>query len=205
MTCYPRKLCSQSPFQKYICDSCASLTVKIYKHSQSSLSCAPNPKAILKRKFNFTPIKGPKRKCLELSHRIKHFPPISSTPVKAKPKYIKKTSETFNLRKHCFKETVIGKIKESRYYHALQLLIKKSKCARNAFIKVLKKSVTKEVKNTVIPSFQIPTSISSLSTFKWETALQELHTRMPILTSVLQSAMPLKNNKSAYMYVSINA
>jgi hypothetical protein len=169
------------------------------------VSYAPNPKAFPKRKFNFTPVKGTKRKCFELSPRIKHFSPISSTPIKAERKSVQSTSETSTLRKHGFKDTVISNLKESRYYHAFQLLMKKSKCARNAFVKVMKKSVSKEVKNAVIPSFQIPTTLSSLASFKWETALRELQTQMPILTGALQSAMPLKNNKSAYMYVSINA
>ena len=83
MIYWQRKLFFHSPHLRNTCDSCASLTVKINKHSHSSYpSSYVNSKAPLKRYFNLTPIKVPKKKCLELPPRIKHF---SSTPKKVKP------------------------------------------------------------------------------------------------------------------------
>jgi hypothetical protein len=177
-----------TPSSKFICDECASSTVKIYKHDMSKCalqnastkSFSPHkPKS--KRKFSFTPLRNVKRKCL------------TSTPLKSsKPKPL-------DIKKEGFKEQVHMYINESKYEYAYRILLKKSKSAKDAMVKVMRHAIKKEVKKAKIPSFQRPSNLGSLENFSWASAMQEASSHMPLLTGILQGVLSCRHNKNADM------
>jgi hypothetical protein len=120
-----------------------------------------------------------KRKCL------------SSTP-----KHCGETSRPPYLQYHGFKDKVIQNLQISRYDTVFKLLLKHSKTARKALVRVIKKVVKKEVRNASIPSFRKPESLHSFNTFTWGTAMKELSDGLPFLTSVIQESLS-KRNKTA--------
>lgn len=176
-----------TPSSKFICNDCASLTVSIYKHDtakcSSNIATATKPvsphKHKAKRKFSFTPLKVVKRKCL------------TSTPLKS--------SKHSNLKKEGFKEQVYKYIMDSHYEYAYRLLLRKSKTARDALVRVLKLSIKKEVKSVNIPSLKRPTNLKSFETFSWDSAMHEASCGMPLLTGVLQGALSCRRAKNAEM------
>lgn len=175
-----------TPSSKFMCSDCASLTVHIYKHDVSTCSGNSATRKPLsphksKRKFSFTPQKDWKRKC------------VTSTPLKSS------SSKNFNLKKEGFKEQVYKYINDSHYDCAFRLLLRKSKPARHAMLKVMKAAIKKEVKNANVPSLKHPTQLKSFETFSWDSAMREVSSGMPILTGVLQGALSCRRTKNADM------
>lgn len=133
-----------SKSNKFICNNCASLNVRIYKHNWKSHGPPAPSTPKRKRKFSFTPIKFYKRKCMT-STPVSKQQPMTSTPA-SKP--------IQQLKKEGFKDKVIEYILETRYPAAFKLLLKKSRCARDGLINTLKAIIRREVKCAEVCSLQ---------------------------------------------------
>lgn len=169
--------------KQFLCNSCASLTVKIYKNAQKTQNKGKTAKLLdynteKKRKrtvltpVKATPQKLAKRKCFKTS-----TPKFSET---SKPSYLQKCG---------FKEKVYQYLKISRYDTVFKLLLKHSKIARDAMIKVVGKAIKKEVRNAKIPSFQKPENLDTFHTFTWRNAMKELLDGLPFLTNFIQESL----------------
>lgn len=78
-------------------------------------------------------------------------------------------------------------------------MMKKSKCARDAVMNVLRRMIKKEVKNANIPSLKIPSTVKSLQDFQWQRVIQEASHSIPLLTGLLQGSLSCRWNKNADM------
>lgn len=104
------------------------------------------------------------------------FTPVKATPQKlAKRKCFKTSTPKFSetskpsyLQKCGFKEKVYQCLKISRYDTVFKLLLKHSKIAWDAMIKVVGKTIKKEVRNAKIPSFQKPENLDTFHTIPGE-------------------------------------
>lgn len=74
-----------SKSNKFICNNCASLTVRIYKHNSKSHGPPAPSTPKRKRKFSFTPIKFYKRKCMTSTPVSKQQPMTSTHPNQTNP------------------------------------------------------------------------------------------------------------------------
>lgn len=144
--------------KQFLCNSCASLTVKIYKTAQKHKIKGKQLNYLItiqkKKRTVLTPVKATlqklaKRKCFKTSTSK-----FSETP---KPFYF--------LQKCRFKEKVYQYLKISRYDTVFKLLLKHSKIARDAMIKDVGKAIKKELRNAKIPSFQKPENLDTFHTF----------------------------------------
>lgn len=176
-----------SKSNKFICNNCASLTVRIYKHNWKSHGPPAPSTPKRKRKFSFTPIKFYKRKCMT-STPVSKQQPMTSTPA-SKP--------IQQLKKEGFKDKVIEYILESRYPAAFKLLLKKSRCARDGLINTLKAIIRREVKCAEVCSLQESLSLDSLSAFQWPPVLKDISAELPVLTGVLESALSCHKNRTS--------
>ena len=86
---------------------------------------------------------------------------------------------------HSFKDKVVQNLKISRYDRVFKLLLRHSKNAREALIRVMKKEIKKEVRKAKIPSFQMPVDFYSFNNFSWRNALKELFNSLPLHTSFI--------------------
>lgn len=172
-----------------MCNDCASLTLKIYKHDTKKNSSFIKPEKLnVKRKFSFTPVKLVKRKCLTFTPKCPTSAPVKSIKIKT-------------FKKEEFKDKVCRYIKDLHYDYALRIMIKKSKRARDALKNVLKRMIKKEVKNVNIPSLKIPSSVKSLQEFQWQRVMREASHSIPLLTGLLQGSFSCRWNKNVYMLV----
>ena len=90
---------------------------------------------------------------------------------------------------HSFKDKVVQNLKISRYDRVFKLLLRHSKNAREALIRVMKKEIKKDVRKAKIPSFQMPVDFYSFNNFSWRNALKELLNSLPLLTSFIQESL----------------
>lgn len=167
--------------KQFLCNSCASLTVKIYKNAKKNPQNKGKTAKLLdyntekKRKrtpAKATPQKLAKRKCFKTS-----TPKFSET---SKPSYLQKCG---------FKEKVYQYLINSQYDTVFKLLLKHSKMSLDAMIKVIGKAIKKEVRNAKIPSFQKPENLDTFHTFTWRNAMKELLDGLPFLTNFIQESL----------------
>lgn len=101
------------------------------------------------------------------------------------------------LQKEGFNDKVIEYILESSHPAALQLLLKKSRCARDGLINTLKVIIRRKVKCAEDCSRQESLSLESFSAFQWPPVLKDISTELHVLTGVLESTLSCHENRTS--------
>ena len=82
-------------------------------------------------------------------------------------------------------------IKVGKYYTAFRILIKSSKAAKTAFVKLVAQTVQQEIKAAKHHLIPISENFSqqSINEFNWEKTLKTIELQLPVLPTAVKSAL----------------
>ena len=136
---YIRRACYSRDTFFFICDTCSSSCVKAqkYKSAPKDFKSAKSKTAYLGKRSNRRATSTPSR----------NGSTGSCTPVFCSPVKKRQNTSTLNFNSCTnFINKVANYIKDAKYYTAFKILLKSSKAAKTAFVKLVGKTVQQEIK-----------------------------------------------------------
>jgi hypothetical protein len=168
----------------YICDPCAPSCVKAqnYKSTLKDFKSAKSKTSYLgKRSYRYA-----------TSTPTRNGSTGSYTPVFCSPVKKRQTTSTLNFNSSkSFINKATHYIKDAKYYTAFRILLKSSKAAKTAFVKLVGQTVQQEIK--VLKQHSIPLSEKlsqqSINEFNWGKTLTTIELQLPVLSTAVKSAL----------------
>jgi hypothetical protein len=168
----------------FICDTCAASCVKAEKYTSA-----------------LKDFKSAKSNTSYLGKRS--YRPSTSTPTKSEstgscmpcsPIKKRQNTSTLNFNRSSYKSFIkkaTSYIKDGKYYTAFRILLKSSKAAKTAFVKLVAQTVQQEIKAAKHHLIPLSENFSqqSINEFNWEKTLTTIELQLPVLSTAVKSAL----------------